>query len=92
MKWLAEHRGTTWLETGLLDEIIAKQGGQDTVLFVDVGGNIGNVCVDLGKKLPEVKGRVVNQDLPHVVSKTLVCPEVEQSPADFWVGQPIEGE
>ena len=92
MKFLGEHRQTAWLETGLLDEIIDKQGEHDAELFVDVGGNIGNVCVDLRKKLPNLKGRVFNQDLPHAVSKTIIYPGVEQSPADFWVGQPIKGE
>ena len=70
----------------------AKQGEYDTVLFLDVGDKIGNVGVDLRKKPPELKGRVVNQGLPRPVSRTTSCPGVKQPPADFWVGQPIEAE
>ena len=92
MNWLSKHRGkTTWLESGLVGELAAKQDDEDTTLFVDVGGNVGNICVDLRKKLPSLKGRVFNQDLPHVVANTIGHPGVEQSPADFWVEQPIKG-
>ena len=91
MKWLPKHRGkTTWLETGLLEEMVAKEDGEDNKLFVDVGGNFGNICVDLRKKLPGLKGRVFNQDLPHVVTNTINYRGVEQSVADFWLEQPIK--
>ena len=92
LKWLPHQRGnTTWLETDLCGGLVAKQDAADTVTFVDVGGSVGNVCVDLRKKLPGLKGRVFNQDLPHVVSNTIPYPGVEQSAHDFWKVQPIKG-
>lgn len=72
--------------------MISKQDVDDTVLFVDIGGNVGNICVGLRKKVPDLRGKVYNQDLPHVVVKTIKHPGVDQSAHDFWTLQPIKGE
>jgi hypothetical protein len=93
MRWLPKHRGRkTWVDTALVQEIVSKQELDGTVLFVDIGGNVGNICVKLREKVPELRGRVVNQDLPHVVVNTIEHPGVEQSAHDFWIAQPIKGE
>lgn len=92
MKWLPKHRGSkSWLDSGLVEEIVSKQDEDDTVIFIDVGGNVGNICVDLRKRIPELKGRVFNQDLEHVVANTVDHPGVERSAHNFWTEQPIKG-
>jgi hypothetical protein len=49
-KWLPKHRGkTTWLDSRLVEEMRSKQDGDDQVLFVDIGGSVENICVDLRK-------------------------------------------
>ncbi len=92
MKWLAKHRGERqWTDTDLVQTLSSKTNGDDTILFVDVGGNVGNVCVDLRRRNPALKGRVINQDLPHVVANTIEYPGVERSSHDFWTPQVIKG-
>ena len=92
MQWLPKHRGDIqWTDTGLIDELSKKGGQEETILFVDVGGNIGDVCVDVRKKVPNARGRIINQDLPHVVKNTIQFPGVEKSAHDFWTPQAIKG-
>ena len=42
--------------------------------------------------MPDLKGRVINQDLPHVVTNTIDHPGVEKSAHDFWKPQIIKRE
>ena len=92
MKWLQKHRGARhWTDTDLVQSLASKSTGDDTILFVDVGGNVGNVCVELRKREPSLKGRVINQDLPHVVANTIEYPRVERSAHDFWTPQVRKG-
>lgn len=94
MGWLPVARSgdsKRWVDTNLPELIASQATSAEAVLFVDVGGPVGNQCVDLRKRVPEMVGRVVNQDLPHVVANTIEHPGVEQSAHDFFTEQPIKG-
>jgi hypothetical protein len=92
MKWMESQRGRLhWTDTDLVQILSEREPGDENVLFVDVGGNVGTVCVELRKQAPDLKGRVINQDLPHVVEQTIEYPGVERSAHDFWTPQVIKG-
>ena len=63
----------------------------ETPIFVDIGGGIGHQCLELKKRLPDVPGRVVLQDLPPVIAQALPCDGVENTVHDFRTEQPIKG-
>lgn len=65
--------------------------GEDRVLFVDVGGNVGHQCVSLREKCPQLKGRVVLQDLKAVVQHAKVLSSIEVMEHDFFDPQPVQG-
>lgn len=63
-------------------------------LFVDIGGASGQQCVEFRRRFPDIKGRVIFQDLPgeieHAVSQGL--PDgVEAMVHDFYTPQVIKG-
>lgn len=59
--------------------------------FVDVGGGHGHQCVQLGKKYPNLLGRLVLQDLPEAVDKLSPIEGVKAEAYDFFQKQPITG-
>ncbi|KAK2767830.1 hypothetical protein FQN54_003991 [Arachnomyces sp. PD_36] len=59
--------------------------------FVDVGGGHGHQCVQLGKKYPNLLGRLVLQDLPEAVDKLPQIEGVKAEAYDFFQKQPITG-
>jgi demethylsterigmatocystin 6-O-methyltransferase len=61
------------------------------VVFVDVGGGIGQKCALLKKKIPDLPGRVVLQDMAHAIPHAIPTPEVENTIIDMWDGQPVKG-
>ena len=62
------------------------------VAFVDVGGGRGHECLTLLKTFPSAKGRIVVEDLPHVINDIReIDPRIEKLPMDFLKGQPIKG-
>ncbi|RAL01564.1 sterigmatocystin 8-O-methyltransferase precursor [Aspergillus ibericus CBS 121593] len=64
----------------------------DNVLMVDVGGGEGHYLHALNEKLPSLPGRLVLQDLPHVVSSIENPPKgTELMPHDFFTPQPVKG-
>jgi hypothetical protein len=68
--------------------------GSPEHLFVDIGGNMGHVAVAFRKKFPDLPGKVVVQDLPHViedVTEEFKGKGVEFMGCDFFQPQPIEG-
>lgn len=60
--------------------------------FVDVGGGHGHQCIQLGKKYPNLLGRLVLQDLPEAVNKLSPIDGVQVEAYDFFQEQPITGE
>ncbi|KAJ5669145.1 S-adenosyl-L-methionine-dependent methyltransferase [Penicillium macrosclerotiorum] len=57
--------------------------------FVDVGGGHGHQCIQLGKKYPNLLGRLVLQDLPAAVNKLAPIEGVKAVAHDFFEEQPI---
>lgn len=67
------------------------QQSNDKVLFVDVGGGRGEELRRFRKNHPELKGRIVIEDLPSVVEGQEVEEGVEAIAHDFFTPQPIKG-
>lgn len=83
-------RPTTWLDVYDISKHCEGSGPED-VIFVDIAGGIGHQCALLKAKLPELKGRLVLEDLPMVISQAISTPGVESFGIDMWQGQPIKG-
>ena len=65
--------------------------GEHRVLFVDVGGGRGESLRIFRRNHPEIRGRIVIQDLPKVVEGQEVIEGVEAIAHDFFTEQPIKG-
>jgi O-methyltransferase domain len=66
----------------------------DSSAIVDVGGGNGYALEDLRVRVPELKGRLILQDLPPViehVKMTGINPRIELMPHDFNNPQPVRG-
>ncbi|KAI5917160.1 S-adenosyl-L-methionine-dependent methyltransferase [Camillea tinctor] len=90
--WMAEQHQeqNTWLD--VFDFVGHVNGSSDdTVVFVDIGGGLGQQCSLLRKAHPQVSGRVILQDQPFVLSQAPVTDGVEKYPFDFWTEQPVKG-
>lgn len=70
---------------------ITSRSKPETPLFVDIGGGIGHQCVALKKKLPNIPGRVILQDLPPVIAHAIPAEGIEPMVHDFMTEQPIKG-
>ncbi|EHK99620.1 putative Sterigmatocystin 8-O-methyltransferase [Glarea lozoyensis 74030] len=91
--WMAAvygDRPTTWLDAYDLAKHCEGSTDED-VIFVDVAGGIGHQCALLKAKLPELKGRVILEDLPMVTPQAIPTAGVENMGIDMWQGQPIKG-
>ena len=66
--------------------------GRATILFVDIGGGMGQTGVAVKKRLPDLPRRFVVQDLPQIVSKQNLDAEIRSTTSDFFTPQPLEGE
>lgn len=61
-------------------------------VFVDVGGNMGDRCLELLGRHPQFKGHTIVQDLAEVVKFAPVMDGVEFQGYDFFTPQPVKGE
>lgn len=69
-------------------------GGRGSVLLVDVGGNHGHDLQAFLRKMPDVPGRLVLQDLPGVVEQVGAAEldgRIERMGHDFFTEQPVKG-
>lgn len=64
----------------------------DGPVFVDVGGNMGDRCLELLEKHPQFKGHTVVQDLAEVVKFAPALDGMEFQGHDFFTPQPVQGE
>lgn len=75
--------------------LASDTGGPDDVLMVDVGGGAGHQCVALRKAHPDLKGRVILQDLPGTIAmvdqNALSNLGIEAQGHDFMTPQPVKG-
>lgn len=62
------------------------------VLLVDVGGGRGNVLERFREHRPDVKGRMILQDLQEVIHGRELCNGVEYMVHNFFTPQPIKGD
>jgi hypothetical protein len=63
----------------------------DAVFLVDVGGGRGHDLEGLKQAHPNIKGRLILQDRPEVVSLAGLSPGLEKMVHDFNTPQPIKG-
>ncbi|KAH0528889.1 hypothetical protein TsFJ059_003700 [Trichoderma semiorbis] len=63
----------------------------NTLLFVDIGGGIGQQCALLKKVHPKLLGRVVLQDQPFVIPQAIPFEGVEKQSYNIWTEQPLKG-
>ncbi|KKK13220.1 putative O-methyltransferase, partial [Aspergillus rambellii] len=64
---------------------------EDEVLVVDVGGNQGHDLIRFRERYPDLKGRLVLQDLPAVVAGCCSSEIIEPMAYSFLDPQPIKG-
>lgn len=64
----------------------------DQVFFVDIGGGIGTQSVALHSKYPDLKNRVIVEDIPDTVAQVIPHPGVEAVAQNFFEPQSITGE
>jgi hypothetical protein len=86
--------GREWCDVFPVEEKLAVRDPEKDVAIVDVGGGLGQVLVSLRERFPELKGKMVVQDLPVVVEsiKPGDLPEgVEAMGVDFFKAQPVKG-
>ncbi|OTA90006.1 hypothetical protein M434DRAFT_34002 [Hypoxylon sp. CO27-5] len=101
--FMTSHRtGTkTWLDrqevikeiTDAFKKVTAgKEGGEEKgVSFVDIGGGIGHQCKAFKKRVPDLKGKIVLEDLEEVVANAELEEGIEKIGLDFLKGQPVKG-
>ena len=65
----------SWLTVYPVKEVLAASGwtNQDTAraIYVNIGGGIGHQCAQFKDKYPELRGRVVLQDLQQSIDNAL---------------------
>lgn len=90
--WMTEqHQGqSTWLDVFDFANHV-QDSSADTLIFVDIGGGLGQQCALLKKEHPQIPGRVVLQDQPFVLPHSIPIDGVEKQPFDFWTEQPLKG-
>lgn len=74
-------------------ELSKLETTDETVLVVDVGGGRGQATRQIKELCPNIKGRMILEDLPEVINDiTEPLPEgIEKLPYDFFTPQPIKG-
>lgn len=73
-------------------ELGASVSSADEVVLVDVGGGYGHVLEDVKKHIPQLKGRMVLQDLPETIQSAKLADGVEAVAYDFFAEeQPVHG-
>ncbi|KAI9371063.1 S-adenosyl-L-methionine-dependent methyltransferase [Aspergillus egyptiacus] len=82
-----------WVEWFPVAERVIKpfQGGDEDIFLVDVAGGRGHDLKAFQDKFPDVRGRFVLEDLPHVLEQSFPNPRVEKVGFDLFKGQPITG-
>lgn len=65
--------------------------GSEPLLFVDIGGGIGQQCALLKQVHPTLPGRVILQEQALLVPHAIPVPGMETEAFDFWTPQPHKG-
>ncbi|KAL5339854.1 S-adenosyl-L-methionine-dependent methyltransferase [Aspergillus crustosus] len=62
-----KYRGLGWFEKYPVAEKLARSGDSKRVALVDIGGGVGHDLTALKNRFPDLSGKLVLQDLPHVI-------------------------
>lgn len=92
MQFARGARGVEWYEFWPVEERFSGTGPQEP-LIVDVGGGLGHVLVSLKTKFPELKGKMIVQDLQVVVDSIKpgdLPAGIEAQGHDFFTEQPVK--
>ena len=65
---------------------------KEAVIFVDVGGGKGHQTLELRKKFPQLRGRMIVQDRPKVIREITDKEGIEVMEHDFFKPQPVKDE
>ena len=65
------------------------EDGEESVMFVDVGGGFGHQAKLLKNTFPDIPGRFIVQDLEQMKGKDI--PGIEFQAHDFYQEQPVKG-
>ena len=74
-----------------LEQEMTQGSGEDSVILIDIGGNVGHQCAEFKRHFPSVKGRIILQDLPGPISMALTTEGVENQVYDMFTPQPVKG-
>lgn len=90
--WMMAQRANekTWLDV-VPSKYLTENSELESPLFVDIGGGIGHQCAALLSAFPNIRRRVILEDLAPVIAHALPTPGVEKIVHDFWEEQPIKG-
>ena len=82
-----------WLDFFPFDQQVGNPRANDTsdVLFVDVGGAVGNEVREIRKRYPTLPGRMILQDLPQTIAQAKGMGDFEVMVHDFFTPQPVKG-
>jgi demethylsterigmatocystin 6-O-methyltransferase len=83
-------KARSWLDVYDFSKHCERVSDED-VVFVDVAGGIGQQCALLKQEMPEVKGRVILQDLEMAIQHSIPIEGAEKSVIDMWEGQSVRG-
>ncbi|KKY20674.1 putative sterigmatocystin 8-o-methyltransferase [Phaeomoniella chlamydospora] len=82
-----------WFEWVPTDKVLIEgfRHSDAAPLLVDVGGGCGHDLAALSRRYPNLPGRLVLQDLPHVINDVPNLDEmIEKMPYDFLTPQPVK--
>lgn len=88
---------STILQGLRLPDIIAstlpRDAGHDEkqVFCIDIGGGSGKLLSEVCQLRPDIKGRMIVQDLPKEIEEREVLEKVEGMPYNFFDPQPVHG-
>ena len=81
----------TWLDVVPFEKEFCQDLKPDTPLFVDVGGGIGQQCLALKTRFPNLPGRIILQEMPQTLPQVLPVDGMEKMAHDFWTLEPVQG-
>ena len=94
--YMTGNRGSnpSWIEWFPVEQNLLRGAKEDNdaVLIVDVAGGRGHDLEGFRQKFPDAKGRMILQDLPHVIADVqYLDPRIESMPHDMFLPQSVQG-
>jgi hypothetical protein len=82
--------GKKWFEFFPVEKKLQVQDESD-VLLVDVGGGHGSDLLLFRERFPDLPGKLILQDLPHVIETAAIPSSIVGQGHDFFDEQPLKG-